>query len=325
MIFLDFCFKIVEWHSRGHGFDPHRLHQKKPLLRKWFFYFITLYKKTVEFGCITDSTIHRLINTLDYDTILLMKGGVSMTSKECGEFISLLRKENNLTQKQLAERINVTDKAVSRWETGKGYPDITSLIALSEFFGISVNELLAGKRISDESVKEVADENIISVIKESKKLKLKSFATAIVTYISMCIVCFVSGLLLTTPGADPITAVIAAAIVCIGLCIAGTLLARYQPKKVLLAFCLTIVSAWLIVPSFYFVSLYLLERLAPSIILEILSLMIMAFGIPGFMFLNIMNENLNSNPVFIYFVVAMLCAVVPVIVTYLSSKSKRDL
>lgn len=248
-----------------------------------------------------------------------------MTSKESGEFISLLRKENNLTQKQLAEKINVTDKAVSKWETGRGYPDVTSLISLSEFFDISVNELLAGKRISDESAKEVADENIISVFKESKKIKFKSFVTIIVTYISMCIVCFVLGLLLMTPGADPITAVIAAAIMCIGLCIAGTLLTRYQPKKVLFAFCLTIVSAWLIVPSFYFLLLYVLESFAPSIILEIISLMIMAFGIPGFLFLNIMNENLNANPVFIYFVVYALCGVAPVILTFFISKSKRSL
>ncbi len=283
------------------------------------------YVKTRRIGYILNSTIHRLINPLDCDTIRLMKGGVSVTAKECGEFISALRKETNLTQKQLAEKINVTDKAVSRWETGKGYPDVTSLIALSEFFDISVNELLAGKRISDESAKEVADNNIISVIKESKKIKFKSLVTVIVTYISMCIVCFGSGLLLMTPGADSITSVIAAAIMCVGFCIAGTLLARFQPQKVLLAFCLTIVSAWLIVPSFYFVSLYLLEGLVSSIILEIISLIIMAFGIPGFMFLNVMNENLNSNPVFVYFVVAVLCAVVPVIVTYLSYKSKRNL
>ncbi|MBQ7957564.1 MAG: helix-turn-helix domain-containing protein [Clostridia bacterium] len=248
-----------------------------------------------------------------------------MTSKECGEFISFLRKENNLTQKQLAEKINVTDKAVSRWETGKGYPDVTSLIALSEFFNISINELLAGKRISDESVKEVADKNIISVIKESRKIKFKSFVTAVVTYILMCILCFVLGLLLMTPGAESIMAVISAVVVCIVLCVAGTLLARTQPKKVLITFCLTIISAWLIVPSFYFVSLYLLEGFAPSIILEILSLTIMVFGIPGFMFLNIIGENLNSNPVFIYFVVGALCSVIPVIVTYLSSRLKRDL
>ena len=51
-----------------------------------------------------------------------------MTSKECGGFISELRKEKKLTQKELAEKINVSDKAVSRWETGKGYPDVTSLV-----------------------------------------------------------------------------------------------------------------------------------------------------------------------------------------------------
>ena len=69
-----------------------------------------------------------------------------MTSKECGNFISELRKEKKLTQKELAEKIIVSDKAVSRWETGKGYPDVTSLVSLSEYFDVSVNELLAGKR-----------------------------------------------------------------------------------------------------------------------------------------------------------------------------------
>ena len=69
-----------------------------------------------------------------------------MTAKDCGAFIADLRKEKNLTQKQLAEILKVSDKAISRWETGKGFPDVTSLVALSEFFGISVNELLAGSR-----------------------------------------------------------------------------------------------------------------------------------------------------------------------------------
>ena len=248
-----------------------------------------------------------------------------MTSKECGEFISLLRKENNLTQKQLAEKINVTDKAVSRWETGKGYPDVTSLIALSEFFDISVNELLAGKRISDESVKEVADKNIISVIKESRKTKLKSLIPAVVTYISMCLLCFASGFLLMSPGSEPIMAVVSAIVVCTVLCVAGISFARTQPKRVSSTFCLTILSAWVIVPLFYFVSSLLREVLAPSIFFDILDIIIIVFGMPGFMFLFIMSENLNSNPAFIYFVVAMLCVVVPILVTYLSSKSKKSL
>lgn len=248
-----------------------------------------------------------------------------MTANECGEFIAFLRKENNLTQKQLAEKINVTDKAVSRWETGKGYPDVSSLISLSEFFSVSVNELLAGKRIAEDRVMEVADENVISVIKESKKIRLKSFITALVTYISMCIVCFASGMFLMTPGAGPVTAVVSAVTVCIFLCVSGLLLVHYQSDKVVFSFCVTIVAAWVIFPSLYFVSCYLLDGFAPSVILELINLMIMLLGIPGFLFLNLLNENLNSNPLFIYFLVAALCVAVPVIITYFSAKAKRDL
>lgn len=87
-----------------------------------------------------------------------------MTSIDCGKFIFELRKENNLTQKELAENLNVSDKAISRWETGKGFPDVNSLLALSEFFGVSVNELLAGKRIEEEKLTEIAEKNIIHTI-----------------------------------------------------------------------------------------------------------------------------------------------------------------
>ena len=100
-----------------------------------------------------------------------------MTSTDCGKFIFELRKENNLTQKELAENLNVSDKAISRWETGKGFPDVNSLLALSEFFGVSVNELLAGKRIEEEKLTEIAEENVIQAIetkeKEVKKKKLQ--------------------------------------------------------------------------------------------------------------------------------------------------------
>lgn len=56
-------------------------------------------------------------------------------------------------------------------ETGKGYPDVTSLVALSEYFGVSVNELLAGKRLNAENVEETADENLISVFEQVQKNK----------------------------------------------------------------------------------------------------------------------------------------------------------
>ena len=118
-----------------------------------------------------------------------------MTSKECGGFISELRKEKKLTQKELAEKINVSDKAVSRWETGKGYPDVTSLVSLSEYFDVSVNELLAGKRLTVENIRETADENLISVFEQVQKNK-KQQNLQVAVYTSVLIVVLLPALII---------------------------------------------------------------------------------------------------------------------------------
>ena len=94
-----------------------------------------------------------------------------MDCVKTGEFISQLRKEKGLTQKQLAERINVTDKAVSRWETGKGYPDIKTLSLLSQELGVTLNELLSGDRIPDENKEAVAEKNIEIAFHQTKVIK----------------------------------------------------------------------------------------------------------------------------------------------------------
>ncbi len=80
-----------------------------------------------------------------------------------GEWIAARRKEKELTQKDLAARLGVTDKAVSRWETGKGYPDISLLPALAEELDCTVNELLSGKRLSPEEAPAAAEENMKSL------------------------------------------------------------------------------------------------------------------------------------------------------------------
>lgn len=66
-----------------------------------------------------------------------------------GEIIKKLREERSMTQAQLAEKLNVSDKAVSKWETGRGYPDIALLEPLAKTLGLSVTELLAGESISN--------------------------------------------------------------------------------------------------------------------------------------------------------------------------------
>jgi len=69
-----------------------------------------------------------------------------MDKEKTGQLITELRKEKGLTQKQLAEALNVTDKAVSKWERGLSFPDISMLEPLSDLLGISIMEILAGER-----------------------------------------------------------------------------------------------------------------------------------------------------------------------------------
>ena len=86
-----------------------------------------------------------------------------MNQTEIGEFIAKCRKEKKLTQAQLAERLNITDRAVSKWETGKSMPDSSIMLELCEILGITVNDLLSGEKISMESYEKKADENLIAL------------------------------------------------------------------------------------------------------------------------------------------------------------------
>ena len=69
-----------------------------------------------------------------------------MDKERTGQLITELRKEKGLTQKQLADALNVTDKAVSKWERGLSFPDVSMLEPLSELLGVSIMEILAGER-----------------------------------------------------------------------------------------------------------------------------------------------------------------------------------
>ncbi|MBQ8210810.1 MAG: helix-turn-helix transcriptional regulator [Clostridia bacterium] len=89
-----------------------------------------------------------------------------MNTYEFGKFLSQLRKEKGLTQIQLAEQLNVTDKAVSRWETGKNYPDIEIFSDLSKLLDVSINELIEGKRIETDNLFNGNEQYIMSISKE---------------------------------------------------------------------------------------------------------------------------------------------------------------
>jgi transcriptional regulator with XRE-family HTH domain len=79
-----------------------------------------------------------------------------------------MQKREKLTQEQLAEKLNITYKAVSKWETGKGMPDSSIMMDLSNILEISVNELLSGEKIDNNKAIDIADENLIKLKKEKE-------------------------------------------------------------------------------------------------------------------------------------------------------------
>ncbi|MEY8391173.1 XRE family transcriptional regulator [Lachnospiraceae bacterium] len=97
-----------------------------------------------------------------------------MNQNEIGRFIASCRKEKGLTQVQLAEQLNITNRAVSKWETGKSIPDVSIMIKLCDILGITVNELLSGERIAMEDYKAKAEENML-LLQEKKAKAEKSF------------------------------------------------------------------------------------------------------------------------------------------------------
>lgn len=84
-----------------------------------------------------------------------------------GKFIATLRKEKDLTQEQLGEKLGVTNKTVSRWETGTYLPPAEMLLSMSELFSVSINEILSGRRLSDAEYKKSAEENLRQTVAAS--------------------------------------------------------------------------------------------------------------------------------------------------------------
>ncbi len=106
----------------------------------------------------------------------------SLDQARTGRFIQQLRKELGLTQRQLGEKLMISDKTVSKWECGSGLPEISLLMPLCRELGVNVNELLSGQRLSAADYQRKAEENIMSLMKEReesiKKIRLSVFGVS---------------------------------------------------------------------------------------------------------------------------------------------------
>jgi len=118
-----------------------------------------------------------------------------MNQEKIGKFISELRKEKNITQEQLAEKIGVTAKSISRWENGKTMPDLSLFNPLCEILGITVNDLMSGEFVDNKDSINTLGENIVNMVSDIEtkdKRKNKLFLILLISIFTLLIVgrCF---------------------------------------------------------------------------------------------------------------------------------------
>jgi transcriptional regulator with XRE-family HTH domain len=118
-----------------------------------------------------------------------------MDQIKIGKFIACCRKEQGLTQAALAEKLGISDRAVSKWETGRSMPDSGIMLELCEILKINVNELLSGEKIMAESYNKLAEENLLEMrrqVEEKNRQMLNTeyliSAPAMVSGIAMCFI-----------------------------------------------------------------------------------------------------------------------------------------
>lgn len=110
-----------------------------------------------------------------------------MNQEMVGKFIAECRKEKQLTQIQLADKLGITNRAVSKWETGKSVPDVSIMLDLCDELGISVNELLCGRHLNEEEEKMANDNNILKIPLAKKKLENLRIASEILIFAGIII------------------------------------------------------------------------------------------------------------------------------------------
>lgn len=103
-----------------------------------------------------------------------------MNQIKIGKFIAECRKNSNLTQMQLAEKLNITDRAITKWENGKAMPDSSIMLDLCKELKISVNELLSGEMIDMKNYNKIAEENLFKLNESNEKKKKIILKSAIV-------------------------------------------------------------------------------------------------------------------------------------------------
>lgn len=119
-------------------------------------------------------------NSGDYKTWRLIMDQIAV-----GNFIKTLRKEKALTQRELADKLGISEKTVSKWETGNGLPEVDNFLPLCNELGVTVNELLSGKRLDPGQYVSQAENTILGLMKEKAESKKKIALEAVVCGVTL--------------------------------------------------------------------------------------------------------------------------------------------
>lgn len=114
-----------------------------------------------------------------------------MDQVKIGKFIADCRKKKNLTQMQLAEKLGITDKAISKWERGIAMPDSSIMLELCDILGISVNELLSGEEIKMENYNKEMENKLLEMVEEKERSDKQLLALEVVIGVLSSLVLFI--------------------------------------------------------------------------------------------------------------------------------------
>lgn len=146
-----------------------------------------------------------------------------MDQIKIGGFIAEERKRKGYTQKILSEKLGISDKTISKWERGNGFPEVSLLIPLCSELDITVNELLSGERVSEEQYRKKAEENMVNLVKEAQENKKKiilSVMVGILTILAAVPLFMVAGMFNMRTGVRITFIVIGIVVMIIGIAVA---------------------------------------------------------------------------------------------------------
>lgn len=112
-----------------------------------------------------------------------------MDQSKTGKFIAQTRRAKGLTQRQLADKLAISDKTISKWECGKGLPEVSLMLPLCEVLQITVNDLLSGEKVAESDYQKKAEENMMDLIRENAENRERmtlSIICGVITVIAVC-------------------------------------------------------------------------------------------------------------------------------------------